>query len=839
MASGGARGDGDERALFAPPADDSLSVMPTAAVQEAIDATASSDIAAIAEVESQLRPYASAVRKLRSLRESAESVGLGSHASAAALAELERGTGFLFVPVCLCTGALTYFSMSVEPGFAELLFMPVILGVGLALARERIVLRHLFLGLMLVALGMSAAKFETWRAATRMIGGEISTLVTGRVVRIEHQANSRVRLTIDVIETARPALRYSPDRIRVTARSIPETIVTGGGVSGVVRLRQPSGPVRPGSYDFSFSNYFDGIGASGFFLTAPLPAELSEPAPFGARVAALLERVRDALAARIRSRVGGPEGEIAAALVTGVTAGIPEKANEDMRLSGIYHVISISGLHLALVAGTVMVSMRAAFALFPGFASRRPVKKYAASIALLIVFFYLFLSGAEVATQRSFIMLAVMLLALIFDRAALTMRNLAIAAMIVIVISPHEVAGPSFQMSFAATAALIAVYAAWSERRRRSPPGAGSQRSLSAAGMLRLGLLYAGGIAVTSIVAGTATALFGAWHFNRVAPLGLIANLLAMPVVSLLVMPFAVLAMLLMPFGLDHLPLAVMGKGIAVMMSIAEWVAAQSPFDVVGIVPVGAVFFLSAALVLLTMSTTAIRLAAVPLLLAGALSLIARHPPDMMVAEDGRLVAMPLEDGRIAVNRARPNNFTIENWARALAATEIVKPDIEEAGETAVDFANAPVATGGFSCQAGLCLAWHRSGAIIAHATDGKLALPACGVASIVVIEDATAGNVCARKSVVITKRDAARRGSAEVRFNDNGAGIRATVIHAIAEPYRPWHSHRAFSREARGMPPYKRQEHKPRPAGDATIDAAAPLSGGTAQAAAAAEPIQ
>lgn len=148
------------------------------------------------------------------------------------------------------------------------------------------------------------------------------------------------------------------------------------------------------------------------------------------------------MAAHIEGRIGGPEGAIAAALITGIRAGIPEEINEALRITGLYHIISISGLHMALVAGTLMVSLRAGFALFPSFSMRRPVKKYAAAIALFATAFYLAMSGGDVAAQRSFIMLAVMLLAVLFDRAALTMRNLAISAFIILVVAPHEVVGP-------------------------------------------------------------------------------------------------------------------------------------------------------------------------------------------------------------------------------------------------------------------------------------------------------------------------------------------------------------------------------------------------------------
>ncbi|MET0574476.1 MAG: ComEC/Rec2 family competence protein, partial [Mesorhizobium sp.] len=259
-------------------------------------------------------------------------------------------------------------------------------------------------------LGLLIAKFESWRAGTKVIGTEISTRLTGRVVLIEHQANGRVRLTIDVTVTARPVLRYAPDRVCVSAPN------TGWGSLpvGVARLRPPSGPVRPDSYDFSFESYFDGIGANGFFLSGPDLVEASATPGFAARLLAAVENAHATLARHIRERIGGVEGEIAAGLVVGVRAGIPEPVNEALRRTGLAHILSISGLHMALVAATIMGTLRAGFALFPDFASQRPVKKYAASAALVAIAVYLFISDSAVAAERSFIMLAVMLTALLF-----------------------------------------------------------------------------------------------------------------------------------------------------------------------------------------------------------------------------------------------------------------------------------------------------------------------------------------------------------------------------------------------------------------------------------------
>ena len=588
--------------------------------------------------------------------------------------ELAHGNAFLFVPVFLAAGSLVYFTAAHEP---ELL--PMLLGAGVfailaAATQTRPAWRALFLAALIAVLGMLAGKIETWRMSTPMIGSEISTRLTGRVVRIEHQNNGRVRLTLDVLATERPVLRYAPDRVRATARSLPDGLAPGDTVSGVVRLMPPSGPVRPDSYDFAFRSFFDGIGAVGFFLSGPEPIASAERPSIWQDASARVEDWRSRTAKRISQTIGGAEGEIAAALITGIRAGIPEDINEALRIVGLYHVISISGLHMALVAGTVMVAMRTGFALAPSFSARRPVKKYAALGALFSTGFYLFISGGDIAAQRSFLMLAVMLIAVLFDRAALTMRNLALSAIIILVVSPHEVLGPSFQMSFAATAALVAAYAGWTRYRERRHAKRAPPRRSTLGAMLHTSGKYAAGMSLTSVVAGLATALFTAWHFQQVSPMGLFANLAAMPFVSVIVMPMAVIASILMPFGLDGPPLIVMGWGIAAMNAIAVWLAERSAFDATGAIPLSGVLLLTAALAIVTMAGSKLRWLAAPLLATGLLLLAMRELPDILISEDGRLVALRMPDGLVAVNRARPRAFTMQNWQRALDTHQTLRP---------------------------------------------------------------------------------------------------------------------------------------------------------------------
>lgn len=725
-------------------------------------------------------------------------------AASAARLELERGAAFLLVPVFLCVGAVSYFAAEAEPGWIPILASTSALAAGAWFARNYAPARYALLALLLIVAGFAAGKVETWRAGTKVIGGEITTRITARVETIEKRSNGRVRLTLAVLDTERPKLRYQPDRVRLTARTVPLGLEPGMVVSGLARLAPPLGPLRPDSYDFAFESYFNGIGANGFFLKAPELAQRRAPPSVGQRLNAWIERKRTDLAERIRGHIGGPEGEIAAALVAGVRAGIPDEVNETLRITGLAHVLSISGLHMALVAGVLIGSLRLGFAAFPGFASRRPVRKYAAGGALAALAAYLVISGSQVAAERSFLMISVMLIALIFDRAALTMRNLALAALLIILVSPHEVVGPSFQMSFAATAALVAAYAWWAERRARMPHINPATRSLPAR-IIRTIAIYAVGLAATSLIAGTATGIFGAWHFQRVSPLSLVANLAAMPVFSVIVMPAAVAGMVLMPFGLDGWAFGLMGQGLSLALSIAGWLAERTPIDAIGAIPLLSIVLLSVALVPLTLATTGLmRLAAIPFLLAGLVTIGLRDLPQALVSEDARLIAVRTGDGGLAVNRNRPNAFTIEDWSRALSAPQLAKP--EKRSDATAAATKPPFDR--FACADGLCWIRHSSGGVVVHAETMPVAERACGIAVVIVIADPTAATPCPHSTTsVITARRLALSGSAEIRFDGLG---KTTVRYSIAEGRpRPWHDHRRFSRAARGLAPYESRTKK------------------------------
>jgi ComEC/Rec2-related protein len=718
----------------------------------------------------------------------------------AGLLEIERARGalFHFVPVFLGAGAALYFTAAEEPFLTALMAVLGLFVLGVFMAKERPVLRAVMIAGALTAAGGTAAKIETLRVQTILLGENISTRVTGRILSIE-KVGKGYRAIVEILATERPKLKFQPERMKMTLKNAPFSLQAGDGINALFLLRPPTGPVRPGSFDFAFDAFFDRIGANGISLSEVEKAEVPETGLLS-RIQFWFEQQRTKIAERMRRQIPGQNGEMAAALVTGLTGGISAETNEAMRVSGLAHVTSISGLHMALVAGTVMGFVRLLLAAFPMFSSLFPAKKIAALLAFAAAFVYLLLSGGGVATLRSFIMLTVMLAAVLFDRSALTMRNLVIAAIIILVWSPHEVIGPSFQMSFAATAALIGAYQVFSEMRARNLETRTPDLRLWNRA-LRYLLTFLAGLALTSLIAGAATSIYSSYHFNRIAPLGLFANLAATPAVSLIVMPMALVSVLLMPLGLDGLPLYLMGKGVGMMLGVADYFSAMSASGATGLMPGKALLVLTIALALACLPVSKLKLASAPFLALGVALIFNRSFPDLIVSEDAKLVAVRSADDVLSVNRARPNRFTAENWQRAYLASSLTLP--VEAGAGVSEF----------ECSEAYCVLQRSDGLRIAQAEDRDILPAACADADLVVAAFPVPRRGCGTGGAkLISARDLARRGAAEVYISAApGAGKgEVQVAFAFENLDRPWHRHRAFSRAARNMEPYRA---KPKPA--------------------------
>ncbi|MDP9838041.1 ComEC/Rec2-related protein [Neorhizobium huautlense] len=588
--------------------------------------------------------------------------------------EQSHGHAFLALPVLVGLGAVIWFALPTEPATWPLI------GALLACATLGLVLRghhgwkrHAALAVLFLLAGMLLAACENWRMATVMLDQPVTTMVTGVVEMREPSGKGRWRYVLALEKTEMPTLRRQPGRITVISRG--KTVFDiGDRISGRARLSPPSGPALPGLVDFAFNSYFDGVGAIGYFYGTPSLADGTVTVSWGQSMERMFFTWRSAIATRIRDTVPGDAGAFAAAIVTDERRAISSETTEALRVSGLAHIVAISGLNMALAAGIFFVGMRSLLALLPGFAQAFPVKKLAAAAALLMATGYYLISGFGVSAERAYIMMAIMLAAVFFDRPSISLRNVALAALVVLVVSPSEILGPSFQMSFAATVALVAGYSAWSRRREKNgddPPW----RPATLKPVFAVGHLI-GGVFVTSLIGGLSTAIFSIDHFHRMSTYGLVANLAAMPLVSFIVMPFGLIGMLLMPFGLDGPFLQIMGFGLQGVIVVAKTIAGWGGDVGIGRQPSGFLPVATAGFLVLTLLRTRLHLLGLPLLaLAIFLSWRAGHdpPPDFLVSEDGSLAAF-LEGAQVNASRARPPGFIYSQWRHALSLPQPTGP---------------------------------------------------------------------------------------------------------------------------------------------------------------------
>src|SRR3984893_7297173 len=406
--------------------------------------------------------------------------------------------------------------------------------------------------------------------------------------------------------------------------------------------------------------YFAGIGASGFVTGVIKTAEAPGSGGLSLRYAAFMQGLRDAIDARIRTALDGDKRAIATALLTGRRDAISGPVNDAMFISGLGHVLSISGYHMAVVAGVVFFAARALLALIPAWTVSFPIKKWSAAAALFAAAFYLLLSGAEVATQRSFFMTAVVLIAVMVDRRAVTFRTLAVAAIVVLAIAPEALVHPSFQMSFAATLGLVALVQIGMPALFAAPDNSATARVALWGGREIVTLTLA------SLVAGLATTPYAAFHFHRVTPYGVLANLLAMPVVSALVMPAGLLGLAAMPFGFDGVFWWLMEIGIDWMIVVTQWVAAlPGAVGRMAAFGTGPMIAASAGIILLGLLRTPLRWSGAVVLVLAVVWAVAVPRPDVLISGDGHNVGVRGRDGRLHLMRTGKDAFLLKEWLAA------------------------------------------------------------------------------------------------------------------------------------------------------------------------------
>lgn len=587
------------------------------------------------------------------------------------------GRSFLVAPVILSLGAVWWFHLRQAPSMAGLSVYGLL---ALTLAfwlryRARPVSVICWIGFLFIC-GAFLSGVETDRKATVMLDMPVVTHVTG-LVEAREKTTSGWRYVVQLRQTSDPEIRRPPERVTLVARGKDNPVEIGKGITGLAGLSPPSGPALPGLTDFGFLSYFDGIGAVGFFYGPPKPADQVRLSASGAwmetasdGVAARIERLRGRIAENITTVLPGESGAFANAIITGQRRAMSDDALEALRNAGLAHVIAISGLHMALAAGIFYAGLRLLFSLSARFAEGFAVKKMAAIAAIAAAFAYLLISGMQVSARRAFIMLAIMMVAVVFDRPALSLRNVAIAALLILATTPSEIVGPGMQMSFAATLALIAGYGLW-QSRHTAEPGQGR----AAAALSKIVAIFAT-ILFTALIGGLSTAPFAIEHFQRMSAYGLLGNLLAMPIVTFIVMPAGLMAMLTMPLGLHGPFLYCMGVGLDWVLAAAHWVDSLGGALVTGQTPALFLPLFVAGFLPLVLLKTRLRLVGIlPIFLALALPFLPQKAEGarLLIDEDGKLLAL-VDQRRAATNLSRPSAFIYEQWQSALRLDETIAP---------------------------------------------------------------------------------------------------------------------------------------------------------------------
>lgn len=577
----------------------------------------------------------------------------------------ERDRWFLWSPVAMGVGVVGYFALTTEPPLWLLGVTPCLMLLAI-LARPSPFL-PLAVGLMLVGLGFNAGQIAAWRVAAPMIDqprGPVT--LEGRVIMIEPVENgARLRLDRLTIPYLAPAQTPTFVRIKIK-RPREEWPPTGAWIRLRAWLHPLSEPVAPDAYDFRRHGFFDQLGAVGWsqgkidILDVPVSGSLDA-------IALTSETLRRAIADRIAARLKDDSAALAIALLNGQQNEISRPTMQAMRASGLQHLLSISGLHTSIVAGLSFFALRALLALIPWLALRLPIKKIAAAGAIVTVVGYTLLVTASVPTLRSMLMSSTVMLAVLLDRRALSLRLVALTAMIVMLAAPETIMGPSFQMSFAAVGAMIA----WYEARRND-----FLMPKEKAGRWRRTLEYFGAIALTSILATAATTPFVMYHFQTANWYGVLANMIAIPLTSFWVMPFGMLAYLLMPFGWEGWTLIAMGWGNDAVIALAKLIAplpgAVSYFPAM---PVWGLALVTFGGLWLCLWQQRWRWAGVPFLLIGLLSPALVRSPDLLISADGMTWAARLDDGRV-VFPAKGDDFILDQWRQRLGQPDMI--EVEE-----------------------------------------------------------------------------------------------------------------------------------------------------------------
>lgn len=581
--------------------------------------------------------------------------------------EAERERWFLWAPVLFATGIGLYFLLPAEPSLWLTLVMIELTLLAAWLARHKPGALWLLAGWGIMLAGFTNIQLKSvYLSEITPVKQEEKLYLKGRVEATDTNYRGKQRLVLNHMRDYDDV--EIPGRYKLTVTSNSLKAKVGDCVEMVAEVRPLPSPAAVGAYQLDRKAYFEGLNGSGFVSSRVLPFACEKTSGLGLKISAVIDRLRAIIVAKINQILPPEEAGIAAAIVAGERGGIPQKITNHYRDSGLAHFLSISGLHMSMIAGMMFFLVRLVMALVPAWSVRWDSKKVAAVFAIFMSLVYLLISGAEIPSQRAFIMTFIVLLGVLFARQAISMRMICWAALLVLIISPQALIGASFQMSFAAVVALIAFYERFAGSLHQFLGGRQNRDMAHPLRIVKILWVYFIGIMVADLVASLATLPFAIYHFNRIAMFTTMTNLWAGPIIGFVIMPFVLLALLLMPLGLEVWPLKLVGKGIEWVNQTTAYVAElpQAAYQVMSMPLWGLLLIVYGALWVCIWQRKW-RGWGFVLIVAGLLSSWTVQSPDVMADQEGDVFAVKDETGRLVILPTRGNTYLKKVWLEKTA----------------------------------------------------------------------------------------------------------------------------------------------------------------------------
>ncbi len=676
----------------------------------------------------------------------------------------------LWLPILLSIGIGSYFYLRSEPPFIVPACLAFFCALGTLLLYARRDKSALFYTLWLlctvaavIVSGFTIAQYRTMSLGTIMLQTKTgTTMISGRIIdidRMEEGDGSRIILSDLDIEKLEPAV--TPQKVRIRVKW-DQNLRIGQRVEFLGAINAPSAPVAPHAFDFQRYAYFQGIGGFGFAFKEPTILEQNVPqsGPFNQT----LEKIRQSILPILDKHMKNASARgVAAALITGERTSIPEDVWDDMRDSGMAHMLAISGLHVGMVAGVIFFFVRLCLVLIPRFAEKHPAKKYAALAAIIGALLYMLIVGSTIPTQRAMLMTTIVMLAVILDRKAFSMRLVALTAFIVLLITPEALWSASFQMSFAAVSMLVFFYDRirnyWSSMYRN-------------ASFLRRFGLYIMGVSMTTVIATFATAPFALFHFQHLSVYSLFSNLIGVPIMAFIVMPLTAFSYLAMSIGLAAPVLWAMEHSIGFILYIAHSVSVidGSTWNPPAWNMNALIMLVVAACLGMVVRGRLCLVAVLPLILCAYFTM-SYTQPDILISSSGKLMAYRDDEAIMHFNSRSSDRFASDIWARRNGQEDKERWPYQQQD-------NNDMKCDSFGCYV------ERAGHKIAFSKHPQSHMNDCNTADIMIAEDPVFIKPC-KAEIIIDKFYLWRNGATALRFANNGS----IIVNNVEQDrgHRPW----------------------------------------------------